>query len=229
MQCPHCGIDTLEGGAFCHKCGAPLNASGSATAQAGAIASPPASAPPPATEDMSAKERLQAVLHSRTDASQAPQQVVWSGTFSSRAMIDTWVLCGLATIGLLVAGVWFGANKTVWSILVAAILILWAYNLLLLAFRRIGVRYQLTSQRFIHEKGVLTHVSDRIDLVQIEDLRCEQGLIERILGVGTIRIISGDNSNPALVLRGIEDAKSVAAKIDETRRAEQMRRGLLIE
>jgi hypothetical protein len=47
--------------------------------------------------------------------------------------------------------------------------------------------------------------------------------------VGTIRVLSDDRSNPELVLRGIDDAKTVAAKIDETRRAEQMRRGLVME
>ena len=236
MQCPLCGIEILEGSAFCHKCGAPLNASGSNAPSAEspqpapvANGSQPAPAASPADPDPSAKDRLQAAAQARTDAAQAPQQVIWTGTFSSRAMVDIWGWCGLATIGVLVAGAWFGANKVVWLILLAAILLLWCYNLLLFVSRRIGVRYQLTSQRFIHEKGVIRHVSDRIDLAQIEDLRCEQGLIERILGVGTIRISSGDRSNPELVLRGIDDAKTVAAKIDETRRAEQMRRGLLIE
>jgi membrane protein YdbS with pleckstrin-like domain len=230
MQCPLCGIETMEGATFCHKCGASLKTSGKeGTATATGQQSSSGNGGPAAGSQSPAMERLEAMNHSRVEDAQAPQQIVWEGTFSSRAMIDVWAICGLITIGLLVAGAWFGANKTVWLILVAAILILWGYNLLLLISRRIGVRYQLTTQRFIHERGVIRHVSDRIDLIQVRDLRCEQGFIERILGVGTLRILSDDRSNPELVLRGIDDAMTVAAKIDETRRAEQMRRGLVME
>ena len=234
MQCPLCGIETMEGSTFCHKCGASLNASGKEGASvpvgqqsSGGDGEQPAGPAQSATGDSPAMERLETMNHARAENAEALQQTVWEGTFSSRAMIDVWVICGLVTIGLLVAGGWFGANKTVWWILLAAILILWGYNLLVFISRRIGVRYQLTTQRFIHEKGVLRHTSDRIDLIQIKDIRCEQGLIERILGVGTIRILSGDLSNPELLLRGIDDAKTVSARIDEARRAEQIRRGLM--
>jgi len=215
MQCPQCGIETLEGSAFCHKCGASLNASNPAAQ--------------PAAADSSAKERVHAILQERAASAQAPQEVIWTGSFSSRAMIDNWVLCGLATVGLLMIGAWWNFHKTGWLIFLAAIILQWGYNLLAWFSRRVGVRYQITTQRFIHERGILRHVSDRIDLAEIKDLRCEQGVVDRILGVGTLHIISSDPSSPELVLHGIENAQMVAGKIDEARRAEQLRRGLLIE
>ena len=53
-----------------------------------------------------------------------------------------------------------------------------------------SVHYLLTTQRFIHETGILRRVNDRIELLDMDDITFEQGLLERLVGVGTIRIAS---------------------------------------
>jgi uncharacterized membrane protein YdbT with pleckstrin-like domain len=98
-----------------------------------------------------------------------------------------------------------------------------------LAYRKLTVKYQLTTQRFIHEKGLLKRVTDRIEVIDIDDVSVEQRLIERMVGVGTIKLISSDRSHPVLMLRGIEKVREVAATIDDLRRKERRRRGLHIE
>ena len=81
----------------------------------------------------------------------------------------------------------------------------------------------------MHDKGILSVVSDRIETIDIDDVTCEQGLIQRFLGVGRIRISSSDRSDPELVLPGIADVRRVADLIDDVRRQERSRRGFHVE
>ena len=100
---------------------------------------------------------------------------------------------------------------------------------MLLAYRKLNVNYELTTQRFVHRSGILRRITDRIEAIDMDDVSFEQGIIERLLNVGTIRVISSDRSHPELVLCGIEDVARIAKLIDDTRHKERLRRGLHIE
>ena len=91
-----------------------------------------------------------------------------------------------------------------------------------------SVHYLLTTQRFIHESGVLRRLNNRIEVLNIDDITFEQGPFERLTGVGTIRILSHDRSDPDLVLRGIEHVSEVARLLDDARGGRR-RRGLHVE
>jgi membrane protein YdbS with pleckstrin-like domain len=91
------------------------------------------------------------------------------------------------------------------------------------------VHYELTSQRFIHQTGILTRATDRIEVIDIDDVSFTQGPVQRMLGVGRITVTSSDRSHPLLHMIGIGDVKSVAGLIDDVRRKERRRRSLHIE
>jgi hypothetical protein len=57
----------------------------------------------------------------------------------------------------------------------------------------------------------------------------QQGPIQRMLGVGTVKITSTDRSTPEFTLAGIGDVRQVATMIDEARRNERRKRGVHIE
>ena len=99
----------------------------------------------------------------------------------------------------------------------------------MLAYRRLSVKYRLTNQRLFHEAGILRRVTDRIEIIDVDDVTVEQGIVERMLGVGTIRVTSSDRTSPELHMPGIDHVKEVADTIDQARRAERQRRGLFIE
>jgi hypothetical protein len=63
----------------------------------------------------------------------------------------------------------------------------------------------------------------------MDDISYEQGLIERWLGVGTIRITSSDRTHPEIELLGIDRVQQVAGIFDEARRRERLQRGIHIE
>jgi membrane protein YdbS with pleckstrin-like domain len=219
MICPACGGSVPDGAAFCPHCGAK-------TSVARGQAAPPAAASlMAAAGDPEGKADRPLPGSGRDD----PEEEVWSGNYSPKAMYGLWIAAAVATIvGLIAVGLW--QNNTLgWSIFGVAVLLVWGGLLLSLAYRRMAVRYRLTTQRLFHEKGILRRVTDRIETIDIDDVTYEQGLVERMVGVGTIHVSSSDRTTPELVMPGIDQVQDVADKIDRARRAERARRGLYIE
>ena len=178
----------------------------------------------------SAGDRFREAARSRQGADEEPETGVWQGGFSSRAMFGNWLLAGVVTVVLLVAVIALGAgNPVLWLGWLIVSALLWGGFGCLLAYRKLTCNYRLTTQRFIHESGLLKRVTDRIEVIDIDDVSFEQQVIERVVGVGTIKILSSDRSHPVLVMRGIEKVKEVASLIDDLRRNERRRRGLHIE
>ena len=177
-------------------------------------------------------ERLREALQPRSSQEEdEAEELLWEGTFSSRAMIGKWILAGFVTVALLVALLAFEwrTNGNLWLGWLIVCSLLWAWFALQLAYRRLTCKYRLTTQRFIHESGLLKRITDRIEVIDIDDVSVEQRIVERMLGVGTIKISSSDRTHPELSLRGIEKVKEVAGLIDDTRRKERRRRGVHIE
>jgi uncharacterized membrane protein YdbT with pleckstrin-like domain len=150
------------------------------------------------------------------------EEDLWSGGYSGKAMVGNWILGGIITIGLI-------AGMFVNPIIGLAIPLLWICLLGLLGFRKFNVHYELTTQRFIHKTGILKRATDRIEVIDIDDVTFVQGIVERMLGVGTIKISSSDRSHPELTMLGIDQVSDIADMIDDIRRKERRKRGLHIE
>jgi membrane protein YdbS with pleckstrin-like domain len=145
-------------------------------------------------------------------------------------MYGGWIAAALATIAGLIAVLLLPLEGAIgWWIFGVGALVIWGGLLVTLAYRRMSVKYRLTNQRLFHEQGILRRVTDRIELIDIDDVTLEQGLFERVFGVGTVRVSSTDRTTPELHMPGIDDVKSVADTIDQARRAERQRRGVFIE
>lgn len=169
------------------------------------------------------KDRFKQSADARQAGSEHDQeQDIWAGGYSGKAMYGTWVLGGLVTIGL-VAGAF--ALPPVGF----AIPVLWIILIAVLAYKKMSVHYELTTQRIIHKSGILKRVTDRIEVIDIDDVTYEQGLVQRMLGVGTIRINSSDHTHPELILPGIDGVAEIANTIDDIRRKERRKRALHIE
>lgn len=179
--------------------------------------------------DSAAAERLQDGLAGNQSASNDSDEEIslWTGGYSPKAMVGTWLLLALVSVGLLVLAIMVEPI----SILVGLglIVVVWLIGGFVYASRRLGVEYELTNQRFVHQKGILSRQTDRIEVIDIDDVSCKQGPIERIFGVGTIIVTSSDRSHPTLSMIGIGDVKEVTGLIDDTRRKERRRRSLHIE
>ena len=169
------------------------------------------------------KDRFKESAEARqADSAQDEEQDLWSGGYSAKAMYGSWILGGVVTIGLI-------AGMFAFPLVGLAIPVLWILLGGTLAYKKLSVFYQLTTERFIHKSGILKRVTDRIEVIDIDDVTYEQGIVQRMLGVGKIRISSSDRTHPELVLSGIDRVAEVADTIDDVRRKERRKRGLHIE
>lgn len=218
MQCHICDAPVEAGARFCPQCGA---------AQRQGFEAEPPEVPAGDPVEQAPRERFLSAAASRS-GDQEPETEIWQGGYSPKAMIGAWVGSGVLTLVLLVVGIvmWQGP---VWLAVVLSILLLWLFQLARLVYRRLEISYHLTTQRFLHEHGILKRVTDRIELIDIDDITFEQTVLERLVGVGTIRVTSSDRTHPELTLKGIDRVKEVATKLDDARRSERRRRGLHIE
>jgi membrane protein YdbS with pleckstrin-like domain len=216
MRCPACQAEVAQQAVYCHQCGARIH---------------------PAAMNPSGDSHLQktttgafenAVAGQLNDRDEQEEEL-WRGCYSSKAMIGAWAVSGLISLALLTIGILWLRTATWWLILVALLLLPWLYSFTLLCYRRWSIRYFLTTQRFIHESGILRRVNNRIEVLDMDDIAFEQGLLERLVGVGTIRIVSSDRSHPIFAIFGIEDVKRVSELFDDARRIERRRRGLHVE
>ncbi|MEM8733713.1 MAG: PH domain-containing protein [Planctomycetota bacterium] len=194
--------------------------------------------PDPNHSESPPKDQFSSAAKEKIDAARSvpPERSLWKGGYSPKAMYGSWVISALATIGLIVAGVFFATEEsagdnagTVWMVIGTIIVVWWIVVIGTYLYRRVGMHYELTTQRFIHQAGILMRTTDRIEVIDIDDVSYTQGIIQRMLGVGKIRITGSDRTHPELVLYGIDKVPEIASLIDDVRREERRRRSLHIE
>jgi uncharacterized membrane protein YdbT with pleckstrin-like domain len=150
---------------------------------------------------------------------------LWHGGYSAKDMAGAWVIAGLITIAALVACVII-ALPPLWMAFLGVAAVVWMGLLGTLAVRKLSIDYRLTSQRLIRKTGLLSRKTGRVEVIDIDDITVEQGLFQRLFGVGRIRVHSSDVSDPVLWMLGIADPAHVAETIDKARRAERVKRGV---
>lgn len=155
------------------------------------------------------------------------EETLWSGGYTPKAMVGTWLLMAVMTIALLIAP--FFVDGFSLGIAVGLIALIWVIGCGLYGYRRLGYHYELTTQRFIHQTGLLSRKTDRIEVIDIDDVSFKQGPVQRIFGVGNIELTGSDRTHPELSMVGIARVKEVSGMIDDTRRKERRRRSLHIE
>jgi len=69
--------------------------------------------------------------------------------------------------------------------------------------------YTVTGARIEYEYGVFSKNVQNMDLWRVDDIAFKQGLIGRILGIGTIVVKSSDQSDPILRLGPLANARAV--------------------
>lgn len=205
MRCTACQTELPPTAQFCPSCGRPVGDRPSGPTPVQQVQAAQAAAAAPEVE-----------------------QELWHGTYSGKALVGWWVAATLVTLLGPAAALAIG-HAAAWWVYLLAVLLLWGWPAVRLVVARLSVEYTLTTQRLIHKRGLLRRVTDRVEVIDIDDVSYSQGPIERLLGIGTIQLLSSDVSDPQLVLRGIDNVQQVATLIDNARREERRRRGLYLE
>ena len=226
MKCTSCGAAVQPHTTYCPMCGQRVD--GGAEPSNSDAARSPAATSQTTVAAASPSDKLRSPLQPAESSGYPAETELWEGGYSPKAMTDAWVVSGLLSIALVVAAALVGRSE-IWAAAICVIVTVNLYLGLLLVYRKFNVHYRLTSQRFVHQRGILRRVTDRIEVIDFDDITFEQGLFARWLNVGTILIISGDPTDPKLALPGIDNVAHVAGLMDDARRAERRRRGLHID
>lgn len=115
---------------------------------------------------------------------------VWSGHPSHWRNFGVYALCLLASLTLVLAVV--AIPYAIWRWLVTR-----------------NEIYELTTERLRMRRGVFNKELDELELYRVRDSRVEQPFWQRLFGLGTITIVSGDATTPVTVIPAIRDAEQV--------------------
>lgn len=70
-------------------------------------------------------------------------------------------------------------------------------------------RYRITNYRIDFERGILKKRIDTLELWHVDDISFEQGLLDRIMNVGCIKVLSSDRTTPQLDLHGLPNPRAI--------------------
>jgi len=88
-------------------------------------------------------------------------------------------------------------------------------------------RYRISNYRIDYERGLFGKDIDTLELWHVEDLHFHQSILDRILGVGTIHVISHDENLPELCIRGIPKPRPLFETLKQRVIAVKRARGVM--
>lgn len=183
---------------------------------------------PSRSAEASASQRLEDGPQFKVpESSQSPlekEEDVWSGRTSWKhfaGRLFVWAVI-MAVFGVVVVLV---ANRVTWlsfwrglGVYFVGLLVSGAIVGGRILVQIMGSRYRLTSQRLFLHRGILRQTVDQVELIRVDDVSIEMSFVQRVLGVGSVHIVSTDSSDRRICLRGIESPETVVELVrDHTR------------
>jgi len=145
---------------------------------------------------------------------------------ADQAKAAFWVIVGVILIAApFVVRYGFDKDFPGWAWAVCIILGILAFVLPWMVMRT--TRYRITSYRIDFERGLFTKKIDTLELWHVEDIKFEQGLLDRMMNVGSITVMSNDRTNPKLELHGIPDPRKIFDALKERVIAVKRQRGVI--
>lgn len=110
-----------------------------------------------------------------------------------------------------------------WYILLLAVI--WFFCLVPAMWRLLVVattKYEFTNHRLTYSRGVLNRQRDQLEIVRIRDIGTYKPFLQRVFGLGELRLDTADRSHPYLVLpgqRNVDDLKDWLHSLNVSERA----------
>jgi uncharacterized membrane protein YdbT with pleckstrin-like domain len=92
-----------------------------------------------------------------------------------------------------------------------------------------GLRYRLTTQRLFVHRGILTRVTDQMELIRVDDVQLRQGVIDRIVDTGDVIVLGTDETDENVTLESIGRPAEVAEALRTHVRGVRSKDTLLVE
>jgi uncharacterized membrane protein YdbT with pleckstrin-like domain len=142
----------------------------------------------------------------------------WGWLRGTLAGWGTLLLVPIGAVGTLVTGTPFPLGFVALAALIAAVK--W--------FQNLATTYEVTQDRLILHRGILRKSIDEVELYRIKDIRIDFTLINQWAGIGTITLLSSDETTAGkpFVMRCIEQARVRREKLRDLVNAARRARGV---
>ena len=152
---------------------------------------------------------------------EAGEHILFEGHPSWRSIIGFYIVgvLGVAAVGAIAAGVTRVTGDEVDSG-VTAVVVLVAIGLLVLVglFKRIATTYTITNHRLHIRRGIVARRVEQARLERVQGVTTQQGVIQRLLQVGTVDFDTAATGNADFAFRGVSQPEKVMAAVDQAQR-----------
>jgi len=123
---------------------------------------------------------------------------------------------------------WLRGTLAGWGTLLLCLVLVGFVIIAVKWFENIATTYELTEDRLILHRGIFNKSIDEIELYRVKDIRIDFSLIQQWAGIGTITLISSDETTGStpLVISDIEMAKERREKLRDLVNAARRLRGV---
>ena len=89
-------------------------------------------------------------------------------------------------------------------------------------------RYKLTNERLIIKRGFISRRIEEIELYRVNDVALKQSIMERMFGLGDVRLETTDATTPEAQVLDVQNPERVKDLIRQAARTERQRRRVLL-
>jgi len=159
-----------------------------------------------------------------TPTQQTGERTVWQGSPSQAVNLPVYLMLGLGvivtTVGLLylrsqtrVSATTDVNTRSVYPWIIVGIWLLCGIGALINYLKISTTRYVLTNERLRVTTGILSTVTEDLELRRVRDSIILRPFWARVAGLGDVQILSADASTPRVVLHAIKDPDGVQTLI----------------
>lgn len=159
-------------------------------------------------------------------AEPGPETDIWQGQTSWKSYSDLL----LAVLAWSVVAVVVGFTTPPWAVWTVIVLtaVAWLYVFGRIAHAVLSCRYRLTTQRLFIERGILSRVIDQTELIRVDDVRIHKKLLDRMMGLGSVQILTTDATDKDIRIVGVDNPDQLADHIRRNMRTLR-RKSLYVE